>query len=361
MNLHLLYNPAAASRNKLEDWLIAALLMVLSYFILQFLKRLTVHQLQKLTGRTRTDIDGFFVHLLGQTKSALLLVFSIYLGSLRLSLSASLTHAIRLIALFALLLQIGFWINALINYWVQRQAGKKDTAGSEATTLNVVGVILKIAAWVLLILLALDNLPGVEITALIASLGIGGIAVGLALQSILSDLFASVTIALDKPFVIGDSIVVGDQSGTVEHVGLKSVRVRALSGEQIIYSTSDLLASRIHNFQKMETRRVVLKFGVTYQTPQEHLARIPTIMEEIISSKEKTTFVRSHFTGFGASALEYETVFNIESPDYTLFMDIRQAIGLEIIKRFEEHGIEFAYPTQTLLIESNNKSDSSQS
>ncbi len=353
MNLQGLFTFTTAGKNELKDWLIAALVMVLSYFILQFLKQLAAHQLQKLTSRTRTDIDDFIVHLLSKTKSVLLLVFSIFFGSLRLNLSTSLTQAIRLVALFSLLLQIGFWLTALIDYWIKRRAGKEGTAGGEATTLNVVGVILKIAAWVLLLLLALDNLPGVEVTTLIASLGIGGIAVGLAVQSILSDLFASVTIALDKPFVIGDSIEIDNQFSTVEHVGLKSVRVRALSGEQIIYSTSDMLSSRIHNYQKMDTRRVVLKIGVTYQTPQALLARIPQIMEEIITSKEKAAFVRSHFTGFGASSLDFETVFNIESPDYTLFMDIRQEIGLEIIKRFEELGIEFAYPTQTVFLDKN--------
>ena len=192
--------------------------------------------------------------------------------------------------------------------------------------------------------------PGIQITTLIASLGIGGIAVGLAVQSILSDIFASVSIALDKPFVIGDTIAVDGMFGTVEHIGLKSVRVRSQSGQQIVFSTSDLLSSRIHNYRKMERRQVLLKFGVSYNTPQQTAAMIPEMIREIVEQNEQVTFERSHFTGFGDFALNFETVYFIEGSDYSRFMDVQQAVGFAILQAFEKEGISFAIPTQTILL-----------
>ncbi|MDH7478761.1 MAG: mechanosensitive ion channel family protein, partial [Syntrophomonadaceae bacterium] len=200
-------------------------------------------------------------------------------------------------------------------------------------------------------LLILDNL-GVKISALIAGLGIGGIAVALALQTILGDLFGSLTIVLDKPFVIGDFITIDDLSGTVEHIGLKSTRIRSLSGEMLIISNHDLLNSRIRNYQQMQERRVVLQIGVVYQTPHQKLAAIPDLIRQVIEAQEGVRFGRAHFKSYGTSALEFEVVYYILSPDYDYFMDRQQKINLEILRRFEENQIAFAYPTQTLYVNS---------
>lgn len=337
--------------NTIQDWFFAFVILLLSYALLQLIKRFAANRLKRLAQRTITDVDDFIVELLGSTKSALLFVFSILFGSLRLDLSLALSQVIRLAAVFALLIQIGLWLTGGINYWVRRQAEKKELPGSETTTLNIVGLMLKIVVWILLLLVGLDNIPGVQITTLIASLGIGGIAVGLAVQNILGDIFASVSIALDKPFVIGDVIVVDDMTGTVEHIGLKSVRVRSIEGQQIVFSTSDLLSSRIHNYRQMERRRVVLKLGVSYNTPQEKVARIPEMIEEIISRQEQVTFDRTHFTTFGNFTLDFETVYYIEVPDINHYLDVQQTVGFAILERFEKEGIEMPYPTQTVLID----------
>ena len=337
--------------NSIGEWLSALFIILAVYFFLQWIKHLAANRLQDLSSRTVTDLDDFLTSLLANTKSVALFVFALFFGSLRLDLGTAIAQLLRLAALFALLVQIGLWIMAAVDYWVRRDAKSRGETGVQSTTLSIVGLIIKIAAWVLLFLLALDNIPGVQITTLIASLGIGGIAVGLAVQSILSDVFASVSIALDKPFVLGDAIGVGDIVGTVEHIGLKSVRVRSLAGQQIVFSTSDLLSSRINNYRKMERRLVVLKFGVSYNTPQEKVARIPKMLEEIITSLENVTFDRSHFVNFGDFTLDFETVYHIETADYTAYMDARQAVGLGMMKRFEEEGIEFPFPTQTLLID----------
>jgi small-conductance mechanosensitive channel len=197
----------------------------------------------------------------------------------------------------------------------------------------------------------LDNL-GYNVSALLAGLGIGGIAVALALQNVLGDLFASLSITLDKPFVTGDFIIVGDLLGTVSHVGLKTTRVTSLSGEQLVFSNSDLLSSRIRNFKRMSERRVVFSFGVLYQTPVSQLEEIPAIVREIVESTDTTRFDRAHFKEFGDSAYLYEVVYYVREPDYNLYMDRQQQINLELCRRFEERGIEFAYPTRTLHLAS---------
>jgi small-conductance mechanosensitive channel len=226
---------------------------------------------------------------------------------------------------------------------------EEDAAG--ATTVNALGFIARAGLWWVLLLMGLSNL-GVDITAFIAGFGIGGIAVALAVQNVLGDLFASLSIVLDKPFVIGDFIIVDDLLGTVEHVGLKTTRLRSLSGEQLVFSNSDLLNSRIRNFKRMYHRRVVFEFGVTYQTPYEKAARIGALVREIVEAQEKTRFDRAHFKEYGDFALVYEVVYHVLEPDFNVYMDIQQAINLEIFRRFEEENISFAYPTQTLYVAS---------
>jgi small-conductance mechanosensitive channel len=215
--------------------------------------------------------------------------------------------------------------------------------------IGALGFIVQMGLWSAVVLLALDNL-GVDITALVAGLGVGGVAVALAVQNILGDLFASLAIVLDKPFVLRDFIIVGDLLGTVEHIGLKTTRVRALSGEQLIFSNADLLSSRIRNFGRMFERRVVFQIGVTYQTPRGKLEAIPGIIRDAITAQDGTRFDRSHFAAYGDFSLNFESVYYVLSPDYNRYMDIQQAINLRIHERFEAEEIEFAYPTQTLFL-----------
>ncbi|GAG20556.1 unnamed protein product [marine sediment metagenome] len=212
------------------------------------------------------------------------------------------------------------------------------------------GFVAKMAIWSIVALLALDYYT--DVTALIAGLGIGGIAIALAIQNILSDLFASVSIIVDKPFVIGDFIIVGELMGTVEKIGLKTTHVRSLTGEQIIFSNSDLLSSRVRNYKRMYERRIAFSVGVTYQTPIESVAEIPGLLEEIVSSQANARFDRSHFKTLGDFALHFETVYYVLVPDYAVYMDVQQAINLSIMQAFAERNIEFAYPTQTLFVQS---------
>ncbi len=257
---------------------------------------------------------------------------------------------------FALALQIGRWGDGVIAMWSTGYRRRHlDSDAASVTTMQAASVLLRIALWSV-VLLALLTLSGINVTTLVAGIGITGIAIGLAVQSILGDLFASLSIILDRPFVIGDFLVVGEEKGTVEHIGLKSTRVLSLGGEQIVFSNGDLLASRIRNYQRMEERRVVLTVGVVYQTPPAVLAAIPDMLRQIVESsgdepRPLVRFDRAHFAGMGAYSLDFEIVYWLLSPDFTTHMDAKQGILLDLFAQFTSADIGFAYPTQTLLMD----------
>jgi small-conductance mechanosensitive channel len=241
-----------------------------------------------------------------------------------------------------------------VNYFLNRYRRKAiEEDPSVATALGAVGFLLRVAVWAITAMIALDTL-GVDITALVAGLGVGGIAIALAVQSLLGDLFASISIVLDKPFVVGDFIIVGDSTGTVENVGLKTTRIRSLSGEQLVIANSDLLSSRIRNYKRMQERRVLFEVGVVYGTEAAKLKEIPETIRAAVESRDNTRFDRSHFKSFGNSALIFETVYFMTVPDYNSYMDTQQAINLELYERFETDGLEFAFPTQTIFLHQEN-------
>ena len=336
--------------NSVKTWLIAVLVTVVVLAVLALVRRVLERRLGRLVARTRTDIDDLAVDLLRMTKFFFPLFIALYIGSRTLAMTAILDRVIRGAMVIALLVQFALWGNAVISFWITRymQSRMKEDAAA-ATTIGALRFIAKLVLWTAVLLLALDNL-GLDITTLVAGLGVGGIAVALALQSVLGDLFASLSIVLDKPFVIGDFIIVGDFLGTVEHIGLKTTRLRSLSGEQLVFSNGDLLSSRVRNYKRMAERRIVFGFGVVYQTPAGQLEAIPGMVREVIESLEKTRFDRAHFKGFGNFSLDFEVVYYVLVPDYNIYMDIQQQINLALYRQFEEKGIEFAYPTQTLYV-----------
>lgn len=215
--------------------------------------------------------------------------------------------------------------------------------------LKGVGGLVNFVIWVLALLFLLDNL-GIKISAAVTGLGIGGIAVALAAQAVLGDLFSYFVIFFDKPFAVGDTIKVADKIGEVEHVGIKTTRIRSLSGEQMVFSNTDLTNSRLHNFKKMEKRRVDFTLGVTYQTPAQKLREIPLIVKAIIEQQANTEFSRGHFAKYGDFSLNFDFVYFVNSSDYNQYMDSHQAINLAIFEAFEREKIEFAYPSQTLFV-----------
>jgi small-conductance mechanosensitive channel len=317
---------------------------------LLLLRQLIVSRLGKIAARTATEVDDFAVALTRRTRPLLLAVFSLYAGSLYLGLAPGQARTFKAVAEVAIFLQVALWASVAIDFWLARQRRRLEYDATSVALGGVLRFVAKLILWSVLLLMALDNL-GVDVTALIAGLGVGGIAVALALQNVLGDLLASLSIVLDKPFVIGDSITVDDVTGTVESIGLKTTRLRSVGGEQVVLANGDLLRSRIRNWQRMAERRVVLAFGVPYQTPADAVERIPALVRLIVESQDLTRFGRAHFKGFGASSLDFEAVYWILTPDYNAFMDRQQAVNLALLRAFAREGICFAYPSPTLVPE----------
>lgn len=336
--------------NTLMQWTLATSVLLLGFILLRLAKRVATNRLAALASKTDTQWDDIIAGAIKQTRTLFLLVVSIFLGSMFLQLPDRLHSIFQVTFIIFLLIQLGIWLTvitiSMVEHYSKRTLAKNPAA---ATTMNAVGFISRIVIWSVIALVALDSL-GINVTTVVAGLGIGGVAVALAVQNILGDLFASLSIILDKPFVIGDFLIIDEHLGGVEYIGLKTTRIRSLSGEQLIFSNSDLLKSRIRNYGRMFERRVVFNIGVTYSTPRDKLKRIPELIRAAINAQEKTRFDRSHFMKYGDYALQFETVYYVKSPDYNIYMDIQQSIYFAIHEAFESEQISFAYPTQKLFV-----------
>ena len=334
--------------NEVGRWLLALAAGFLLHLVLRLVIGVVARRLEKVAARTATLWDDLAIFLVRRTKFFFLFLAGILVVAHLLVLPEGLRRVVRIAALMGFLLQTGIWLNAAVTFWL-KEARRKDLAEdrSRATTIVAMAFGVRLVVWSVLLLLGLDNL-GIDITALVAGLGIGGIAIALAVQNILGDLFASLSIILDKPFLVGDFLIIDEHLGTVEQIGLKTTRLRSLSGEQLIFSNTDLLKSRIRNYGRMFQRRVLFSIGVTYQTPREKLRRIPAILKEAVEAQERTRFDRAHFKAYGDYSLVFETVYFVLAPEFNIYMDIQQAVNFTIHERFEAEGIEFAYPTQTL-------------
>lgn len=336
--------------NTVYTWLLAGGVAITVFGVLLLLRRFVAARLSEFADRTSNDWDDLLAHLARCTRLTFIIAVALYAGAGLLVLPAPAQRVIDAMAVIALVVQGALWGNGAISHLVQQQVRRRAAADSASlTTVTALGFLSRVLLVSLLVLLGLDNL-GVDITALVAGLGIGGVAVALALQNVLGDLFASLSIVLDKPFVIGDFIIVDDLMGTVEYVGLKTTRVRSLHGEQIIFSNAGLLASRIRNYKRMQERRVVFGLGVIYDTPAQRTAAIPGMIREIIEAQPNVRYDRAHFKSYGAFSLDFEVVYYVLDADYNVYMDVQQEINLAIQRRFAAEGIEFAFPTQTLYL-----------
>ncbi len=337
--------------NTALDWIIALVVAAVVWAAVRIFFRIVLSRMKALAAKTETDIDDLVTELLEKTKGLFVALVAVYAGARSLELPPEIDSIFTRLLVVGFLIRGAFWANGVVNYLLGSWAAMKFEGYPNITTaMGSVGFLIRFAVWATFIMLALDNL-GIDVGPLVASLGIGGLALGLALQGTLSDLFASFSIIFDKPFAVGDYIQVGSLAGTVEHVGLKTTRVKSLTGEQLVFSNSDLLGSRIQNFQRREERRCAFTLGVTYDTTPEQLERIPGLIQEIIEGQENTRFDRCFFMTFGDSALNIDTVYHMQVPDFATYGATHHSINLEIFKRFAEEGIEFAYPTQTIHVE----------
>jgi len=336
--------------NNAWSWLHALLAFLFTAVGVRLLLKIIADRLEKFAKRTSTPLDDAAVGLIRKTKWWVLFIIGIYVAIRFLDIDPAATEWVQGFATIALFIQAGIWMSGVITAWIEHSRQRRlASSPAAATGLIAVSIVARIASWSIVLLLVLDNL-GVNVTALVASLGVGGVAVALAVQNILGDLFASFSIVFDKPFGVGDFLIIDKYLGSVERVGLKTTRLRSLTGEQLVFSNSDLLASRIQNYGRMEERRVDFSIGVTYDTPRSELKRIPQMLQGVIDNQQQTRFDRAHFKSYGDFSLVFEIVYYVISPDYNLYMDIQESINLGIHEQFENEGIEFAYPTQTLFL-----------
>ncbi|MCD9123380.1 mechanosensitive ion channel family protein [Cupriavidus sp. UGS-1] len=331
------------------NWLHAGIAAVVSYLVLVTLLGFAGARLDRLAARTRPVIIDRMADMLRHTSRFVLLLAALLIAVDFLDLPPKWASRIGHLWFLLIGLQIAIWINHAVTLWTyDRLTGSGPSAHNPVFT-TVMAWGMRVMLWSVLLLAVLANM-GVNITAFVASLGVGGVAVALAVQNILSDLFASLAIGLDKPFENGDFIVFGDIAGSVERIGLKTTRLRALSGEQIVCSNTELLKTTIHNYKRMAERRIQFNFRVTYQTPPETLRRIPEIVKAAVVAAGRTRFDRAHFKGFGESALEFEVVYFVTDPDYNLYMDIQQSINLAMVTELGKLGVEFGVPVRTVQL-----------
>jgi small-conductance mechanosensitive channel len=336
-------NPASA-------WIAAAVAFAAAFVAMRVAVTLLGRRLGRLAATTENRLDDVVADLVTRTRSFFVAAVALVVAAEALRLPGRVDALIRHAVVLAIMVQAGIWGDRLVRSWI---AVRVDVGASGEPTKTALGTVLRVVGrvvvWGVVVLLVLQNL-GVQVTALVAGLGVGGIAVALAVQNVLGDLLASLAIAIDKPFVPGDFIVLDAFQGTVESVGMKSTRLRSIDGERIVLSNGELLKSRVRNYAGIRERRVLFELGVTYQTPAGKVERIPVIVKDAIEAAGNARFDRAHFKSYGDSALVFEVVYFVPEPDFAAFMDVRQRVNLEILRRFQAEGIDFAYPTRTIVM-----------
>ncbi len=338
-------------RNNAPDaWLLAAAIAAAVIAAVWLARAVAARLITRVARRTDLKLDDALVASVRATKLWLLTPLAVYAGASALEIPARLDRLLENIAMVALVAQFAVWVNRWLLQWLALRAEAARAIDPAATTtVNLLGFVGRVLVWAMALLIALDQL-GFNVTALVAGLGIGGIAVALAVQNILGDLFASMVIVLDKPFQVGDFIIVGDKPGVVEKVGLKTTRVKSLWGEQYVFANAQLLNSQIRNYKKMQERRIVFGVGVTYETPLEKLRAVPGWLRAAVEAQPDVRFDRAHFKEYADFSLNFEIVYYVLSPDFGKYMDRQQAINLAIFEKFAAEGVQFAYPTRTLYL-----------
>lgn len=332
--------------NTVGEYLLALTVIIASILIVKIFRRFIITKLKKLAAKTKTNYDDAIIRIFEKN-----LIPIFYVGSFYLAINNLTIHPIidRVIEVILIIIAIFFTVKLITSlieyvikiYWLTYH---QENANFEQS-INALLPAIRVVVWLIGIIFLLDNL-GFDISAVVASLGIGGVAVALASQGVLQDLFSYFSILLDRPFELGDFIIVGDYLGDVEYVGIKTTRLRSIDGEQIIIANKDLTNSRIRNYKRMQKRRIVFKFGVIYDTTSEQLAEIPVLMKQIINNTENANCDRAHFLGYGAYSLDFEVVYFINTNDYGVYMNAQQQINLKVKAEFAKKGLEFAYPTQ---------------
>jgi len=336
--------------NRISDFLAAVLTSFISLWVVRIIIRAVIRHFKKIAQKTKTEFDDFIAKILEKVALPCLYLTCFYLGLKVLKFSAGLDGIINALQLAVILFFVSRIVILLLAYGLKVYLARREDDPGLVRSFDGIFNVLKLLIWALAFVVFLDNI-GFKVSTMIAGLGIGGIAVAIAAQTLLKDFFSYFSIVFDRPFKRGDFIIIGDYMGTVEYIGIKTTRLRSLGGEQLIFSNTDLTDSRVRNYKFMEKRRVLFRFGVTYETSLSRLKEIPKIIEAIIKDTKDTVFDRAHFFSYGDFSLIFEVVYYVIGPDYNKYMDIQQDINLAIKAEFEKKGINFAYFTQMLNVQ----------
>ncbi len=336
--------------NTVLDYLISTGVFILGLIIIWFLKHFYLQRMKMWAEKSKTSIDDFIVNTIEKRLLPLSYFGIFYICMHGLKLKPLFSKGLNIIGLlFTIVIGVKF-VLSVFEYSVEKYLLRsKEMDLTKQQSIKVIANVIKIIVWALAVIIILDNF-GIKISALMAGLGIGGVAVALASQAVLGDMFNYFTIFFDRPFALGDFIIVGEYMGTVEHIGIKTTRLRSLGGEQLVFSNTDLTNSRVRNYKRMEQRRVMFQFGVTYETPIETLEAIPEIIRKIIEKFDDTVFDRAHFMKYGDFSLVFEVVYYVLSSDYNRYMDVQHEINIDMMRVFKLKNIEFAYPTQKIFL-----------
>jgi MscS family membrane protein len=335
--------------NTVGTWTLAALAFLVTFTILPMVRGFIGSRRRKWiqAGHQLPPALAIAALLVERTSKLFLFSVALYFGaSLLQRVPPRIDHALGIVIVLTFWFQVALWAMAVVRYAIDRRARRTGSDAALSSSIDIIVFIAGLTVWAMAFLLALDNL-GVEIKPLLAGLGITGIAVALAVQTVLGDLLASLSIALDKPFVVGDSLTIDNLSGTVEHIGVKSTRIRSVDGDQLIISNADLLKSRIRNNGRLRERRAAFSINIAYDTPPEKLREIPPFVKGVVEQQKNTRFDRCHLLGFGDWALRFEVVYFVTVSDYLTYADAQQAISLAILERFHEEDVQFAFPYAT--------------
>jgi len=335
--------------NRILDYLICIAIIVGGLIVTKIISSIVIKKLLILSKKTETKIDDFLVEAFKKFVIPILYIVSVYFGLIYLKFPANIDRLINIVAMGSITIYILRLIISTLEFFLKEFWLKNESLEASAQMIKVLFPVIQVVVWVVGILFLLDNF-GFNVSSMIAGLGISGVAIALASQGIFKDIFNYFVILFDKPFSVGDYVTSGSYSGTIEHIGLKTTRIRSISGEEIVFSNTAIVENSIRNYKKMERRRISFAIGVTYETDLSKLKIIPEVIENIISNIEKVIFDRVHFFSFGDFALNFEIVYYVDSPAYATYMDIQEKINYELSEEFAKLEIEFAYPTQTIFV-----------
>ncbi len=336
--------------NTAWEYVVAGAMFIGLLIVLKLFQLVLVGKLKRLAKKTKSNLDDMLVEVAGNIRPSLYILISLYIPLQYLVVHPWIGKTVEILFLIVVIAQFVTAIESLATFSMKAYLKKRNHDNENQNAMVNMGMVfIRITLWSLGLLFLLSNL-GVNVSSLIASLGIGGIAIAFALQNLLSDVFSSFSILFDKPFSIGDFIIVGQDSGVVQKIGLKTTRIKTLRGEEMIISNKDLTSARVQNLKTMERRREVLKFGVEFGTDLKLLKKIPEFVQGVIEKEKEATFDRCHFINYGESSLEFEAVYYVETADYHVYLNTKQDIHYALLDLLEKKGIHFAYPTQTVYV-----------